>query len=170
MSGPLLVAVARLINYTMRAYLVFVSCWLALRRRACTKTRRTDASRCRARFCRSTRRARLVTVKHEEIKGLHAGDDDAVRSAATPRLLDGLAPRRSDQRHAGRRSRTARYLTGIRKVGPGAAREAARRGAEPAASSGFELLKPGEAVPRRRASSIRTARSAASARSRARRS
>ena len=79
-------------------------------------------------------------------QGLHAGDDDAVRGARTRRLLDGLAPGDLINATLVVVSNGA-YLTTIKKVGAAPLEKPPAEAPSPPASSGFELLKPGEAVP-----------------------
>jgi len=87
-----------------------------------------------------------ATVNHEEIKGFMTAMTMPYK-VHDPKQLDGIAP--GDLINAKLVVLTSdAYLTDVKKVGqaplPAAPAETA---AAPTASSGFELLKPGEAVP-----------------------
>jgi protein SCO1/2 len=86
-----------------------------------------------------------VTVKHEEIKGFMPAMTMPydVQDAKT---LDGLAAGDLINATLVVYSNGA-YLTGIKKVGEAPLEKAPPEPPAPSASSGFELLKPGEAVP-----------------------
>ena len=79
-------------------------------------------------------------------QGLHVGDDDALQGARTRRIDEPRAGR-SHQCHAGRRQQ--RRVSEGREEGRATRRSRSRRPKRrmPPASSGFELLKPGEPVP-----------------------
>lgn len=89
-----------------------------------------------------------VTVKHEEIKGFMPAMTMPyeVREA---KALDGLAPGDLINATLVVFSNGA-YLTGINKVGAAPLEQPPAEAPAPSASSGFELLKPGEAVPNAR--------------------
>ncbi len=86
-----------------------------------------------------------VTVKHEEIRGFMPAMTmpyDVKEAAA----LDGLAPGDLINATLVVYSNGA-YLADIKKVGSAPLEQPAAADAAPSASSGFELLKPGEPVP-----------------------
>lgn len=81
-----------------------------------------------------------ATIKHEEIKGLMAGMTMTFK-AKDPKLLSGIEP--GDVVDATLIvEENGAYMSEVKKVGT-----APLPPATPAASSGFELLQPGEAVP-----------------------
>jgi protein SCO1/2 len=83
-----------------------------------------------------------ATVKHEEIKGLMAAMTMPYK-VQDPRLLEGIAP--GDLINATLVVTTNdAFLSEVRKVGEAPLEKSP---APPPASSGFELLKPGEAAP-----------------------
>jgi protein SCO1/2 len=86
-----------------------------------------------------------LTVKHEEIKGFMPAMTMPyeVRDA---KLLDGLAPGDLINATLVVVSNGA-YLSAIRKVGQAPLEKPPAEAPNPSASSGFELLKPGETVP-----------------------
>lgn len=86
-----------------------------------------------------------ITVKHEEITGFMPAMTMPydVREA---QALDGLAPGDLINATLVVYSNGA-YLTGIRKVGSAPLEQPPAEAAASSASSGFELLKPGETVP-----------------------
>lgn len=86
-----------------------------------------------------------ATINHEEIKGFMAAMTMPykVREA---RQLEGVAPGDLINAKLIVLSNDA-YLTDVKKVGQAPLAKAPEAAAAPAASSGFELLKPGEAVP-----------------------
>jgi protein SCO1/2 len=88
---------------------------------------------------------KLVTVKHEEIKGFMPAMTMPyeVRDA---KLLDGLAPGDLINATLVVVSNGA-FLSAIRKVGQAPLEKPPAEAPNPPASAGFELLKPGEAVP-----------------------
>jgi protein SCO1/2 len=94
----------------------------------------------------SLERARkMLTVKHEEIKGFMPAMTMPydVRDA---KLLDGLAAGDLINATLVVVSNGA-YLSAIKKVGQAPLEKPPAEAPNPSASSGFELLKPGEAVP-----------------------
>ncbi len=88
---------------------------------------------------------KLVTVKHEEIKGFMPAMTMPYEVRDT-RLLDGLAPGDLINATLVVVSNGA-YLSAIKKVGQAPLEKPPPEAPNPSASSGFELLKPGEAVP-----------------------
>jgi protein SCO1/2 len=82
---------------------------------------------------------RQITLKHEEIKGFMPAMTMPY-DVQDAKALDGLAP--GDLINGA-------YVTAIRRVGSAPLEKPAAE-AVPSASSGFELLKPGEAVPNAR--------------------
>jgi protein SCO1 len=88
---------------------------------------------------------KLLTVKHEEIKGFMPAMTMPyeVRDA---KLLDGLAPGDLINATLVVVSNGA-FLSAIRKVGQAPLEKPPAEAPNPSASAGFELLKPGEAVP-----------------------
>ena len=84
----------------------------------------------------------LATVKHEEIKGFMMAMTMAYK-VSDPKLLNGIAP--GDLINATLVVEpNGAYLSEVKKVGEAPLEKAADA---PAATSGFELLKPGEQVP-----------------------
>lgn len=129
----------------MRTHIVFSIC-LALAAGACARKvdQRTFPLHGQVLAVQAARKS--VELKHGEVKGFMPAMTMPyeVRDA---KLLDGLAPGDLVDAQLVVESNTA-YLSAIKKVGtaplepaPAAAEEA------PAASAGFELLKPGEAAP-----------------------
>jgi protein SCO1/2 len=89
---------------------------------------------------------KLVIVKHEEIKGFMPAMTMPYE-VAEAKLLDGLAPGDLINAQLAVFSNGA-HLTSIRKVGTAPLeKQPAEVPNPPAASSGFELIRPGEAVP-----------------------
>src|SRR5437764_1798416 len=85
----------------------------------------------------------FVTVKHGEIKGFMPAMTMAY-SVKEPKVLDGVAPGDLIKADLVVVLNNA-YLTNIKKVGTAPLEPEPPE--TPSASSGFELLKPGEAVP-----------------------
>src|SRR5580765_3534531 len=86
-----------------------------------------------------------ATINHEEIKGFMAGMTMPY-NVHDPKQLEGIAP--GDLINAKLIVLTNdAYLTDVRKVGQAPLPKAPADVPAPSASSGFELLKPGEAVP-----------------------
>ena len=84
----------------------------------------------------------LATVKHEEIKGFMMAMTMAYK-VSDPKLLNGIAP--GDLINATLVVEpNGAYLSDVKKVGEAPLEKAADA---PSATSGFELLKPGEQVP-----------------------
>jgi protein SCO1 len=88
---------------------------------------------------------KLVVVKHEEIKGFMPAMTMPYE-AQEARLLDGLAPGDLINATLVVLSNGA-YLTTIKKVGTAPLEAPPAEAPNPTASSGFELVKPGEPVP-----------------------
>jgi protein SCO1/2 len=86
-----------------------------------------------------------VTVKHEEIKGFMPAMTMPY-DVQEARALDGLAPGDLINATLVVFSNGA-YLTDIKKVGSAPLEKPTAEADAPSASSGFELLKPGESVP-----------------------
>jgi protein SCO1/2 len=86
-----------------------------------------------------------ATVKHEEIKGLMAAMTMPY-SVHDPKQLEGIAPGDLINAKLVVLSSDA-YLTDVKRVGEAPLPQTPADAPSPAASSGFELLKPGEAVP-----------------------
>ena len=86
-----------------------------------------------------------ATVNHEEIKGFMAAMTMPYK-VHDPKQLEGIVP--GDLINATLIVETNdAYLTNLKKVGEAPLPKAPAEAAAPSASSGFELLKPGEAVP-----------------------
>ncbi len=86
-----------------------------------------------------------ATINHEEIKGFMAGMTMPY-NVHDPKQLEGIAP--GDLINAKLIVLTNdAYLTDVKKVGQAPLPKAPADVPAPSASSGFELLKPGEAVP-----------------------
>ena len=127
----------------MRAPIVFVLC-LACAAQACRKSdERTFTLQGQVLSLEPARK--MLTVKHEEIKGFMPAMTMPyeVRDA---KLLDGLAPGDLIDATLVVVSNGA-YLSAIRKVGQAPLEKPPPEAPNPSASSGFELLKPGETVP-----------------------
>jgi protein SCO1/2 len=88
---------------------------------------------------------KTVIVKHEEIKGFMPAMTMPYE-VQEAKALDGLAPGDLVNAKLVVISNGA-YLTEIKKVGTAPLEKPPAEAANPPASSGFELLKPGEAVP-----------------------
>ena len=130
----------------MRASLVLsvLSLCLAFAASACTKSdERTFTLQGQVLSLEPARK--LLTVKHEEIKGFMPAMTMPyeVRDA---KLLDGLAPGDLINATLVVVSNGA-FLSAIRKVGQAPLEKPPAEAPNPPASAGFELLKPGEAVP-----------------------
>jgi len=86
-----------------------------------------------------------ATINHEEIKGFMAGRTMPY-NVHDPKQLEGIAP--GDLINAKLIVLTNdAYLSEVKKVGQAPLPKAPAEAATPSASSGFELLKPGDAVP-----------------------
>src|SRR6266542_3902983 len=127
----------------MRAHLVLGLC-LAFSLSACGKSdERTFTLQGQVLSLEPARK--LLTVKHEEIKGFMPAMTMPYEVRDT-RLLDGLAPGDLINATLFVVSNGA-YLSAIKKVGQAPLEKPPAEAPAPSASSGFELLKPGEAVP-----------------------
>ncbi len=129
----------------MRARIVFFLC-LALALPACNKQpdRRTFTLQGQVQSLDPSRK--IVVVKHEEIKGFMPAMTMPY-DVQEAKALDGLAPGDLVNATLVVLSNGA-YLTNIKKVGTAPLEQPpAEAPNPPAASSGFELLKPGDAVP-----------------------
>jgi protein SCO1/2 len=129
----------------MRAFVVLSVC-LALASAACSKApdQRTYTLQGQVQSLDIPRK--LVTVKHEEIKGFMPAMTMPYE-AADATALDGLAPGDLINSKLVIFSNGA-HLVDIKKVGTAPLEKPpAEAPNPPTASSGFELLKPGEAVP-----------------------
>jgi protein SCO1/2 len=127
----------------MRASIVLSVC-LAFAASACTKSdERTFTLQGQVLSLEPARKQ--LTVKHEEIKGFMPAMTMPYEVRDT-KLLDGLAPGDLINATLVVVSNGA-YLSAIRKVGQAPLEKPPAEAPNPSASSGFELLKPGEAVP-----------------------
>jgi protein SCO1/2 len=128
----------------MRAHIVF-ALGLALVSAACSRTsdQRTFTLQGQVQALDAARK--MVVVKHEEIKGFMPAMTMPYE-AQDGKLLDGLVPGDLINATLVVFSNGA-HLTKITKVGTAPLEKPPTEGANPSASSGFELLKPGEAVP-----------------------
>ena len=127
----------------MRASLVFLLC-LVFAAAACTKKdERTFTLQGQVLSLEPARK--LLTVKHEEIKGFMPAMTMPYE-VRDGKLLDGLAPGDLINATLVVESNGA-YLSAIRKVGQAPLEKPPAEAPNPSASSGFELLKPGETVP-----------------------
>jgi protein SCO1/2 len=130
----------------MRLHLVF-SLWLAIVAAACVKSSDQRQYTLQGQVISITANHQEATIKHEEITGLMPAMTMPykVRNAT---LLDGLAPGDLITAKLIVVPNDA-YLTEVKKVGQAPLEQPrpAPTDAATAASSGFELLKPGDAVP-----------------------
>ena len=128
----------------MRPHIVFSLC-LALAAAACSKPANERSFTLQGQVLSIDAPRTIVVVKHEDIK-------DFMPAMTMPydvkeaRLLDGLAPGDLINATLVVFSNGA-HLTTIRKVGSAPLEQPPAAAANPSASSGFELLKPGETVP-----------------------
>ena len=130
----------------MRASVALLACarrLAALRRRSRSER---DVSRCRARCCRVAPDHKRGDDQARRDQGLHAGDDDAVQGARTRRSSTASRPAISINATLVVVSNDA-YLTDVKKVGEAPLEKRPPSARRRPASSGFELLKPGEPVP-----------------------
>jgi len=126
----------------MRAHLGFVICLLFVS--ACTKAdERTFTLQGQVLSVEPARKQ--LTVKHEEIKGFMPAMTMPYE-VRDEKLLDGIAAGDLINATLVVVSNGA-YLSAIKKVGEAPLEKPPAEAANPSASSGFELLKPGEAVP-----------------------
>src|SRR5580765_8925773 len=127
----------------MRASLVFFVCLMFAAPACSKKDERTFTLQGQVLSLEPARK--LVTVKHEEIKGFMPAMTMPyeVRDAT---LLDGLKAGDLINATLVVVSNGA-YLSTIKKVGEAPLEQPPAEAPNPSASSGFELLKPGDAVP-----------------------
>ena len=126
----------------MRAHLGFVICLFFVS--ACTKAdERTFTLQGQVLSVEPARKQ--LTVKHEEIKGFMPAMTMPYE-VRDEKLLDGIAAGDLINATLVVVSNGA-YLSAIKKVGEAPLEKPPAEAANPSASSGFELLKPGEAVP-----------------------
>jgi protein SCO1/2 len=130
----------------MRAHILFSLC-LALAASACSKAPDTRVFTLQGQIQSFDLPRKLVIVKHEEIKGFMPAMTMPYE-VRDMKLLDGLVPGDLINATLNVLSSGA-YLSDIRKVGTAPLEKPPADASNPApsASSGFELLKPGEAVP-----------------------
>jgi protein SCO1 len=128
----------------MRAHIVFSLC-LAIASAACSKSSGERTFTLQGQVISLDPARKMVVVKHEDIK-------DFMPAMTMPyevqdaRSLDGLAP--GDLINATLVVfANGAHLTTINKVGAAPLEKPPAEAANPPASSGFELLKPGETVP-----------------------
>jgi protein SCO1 len=128
----------------MRASLV-LSLGLLLAVFACSKKEDRRAFTLQGQVLSVDTPRKLVTVKHEEITGFMPAMTMPYE-VAEAKALDGLAPGDLINAKLIVFSNGA-HLTDIKKVGNAPLEKPPAEAPNPTASSGFELLKPGEAVP-----------------------
>jgi len=128
----------------MRSHIVFSLC-LALAAAACRTPASERSFTLQGQVLSIDAPRKIVVVKHEDIK-------DFMPAMTMPyevkeaRLLEGLAPGDLITATLVVFSNGA-HLTAIKKVGSAPLEQPPTAAANPSASSGFELLKPGETVP-----------------------
>src|SRR5438034_4961152 len=130
----------------MRLYLVF-SVLLAIVAAACVKSSDQQQYTLQGQVISVTANRQEATIKHEEITGLMPAMTMPYK-VRNPKLLDGIAPGDLINAKLIVVPNDA-YLTDVKKVGqaPLEKPRPVSSDAAPSASAGFELLKPGEAVP-----------------------
>ena len=129
----------------MRLYIVFIL-WLAVVAAACGRPPDQRTYTLQGQVLSLEIPRRQLTIKHEEIKGLMPAMSMPY-DVKDEKLLGGLAPGDLINATLVIASNEA-YLTTIRKVGEAPLEKPpAETTVAPRASSGFELLKPGEQVP-----------------------
>jgi protein SCO1 len=128
----------------MRAHIVF-SLGLALASAACGKSSDQRSFTLQGQVLSVDSARKMVVVKHEEIKDFMPAMTMPYE-AQEARLLDGLAPGDLINATLVVFSNGA-HLTTIRKVGTAPLEKPPAEAPNPPASSGFELLRPGEPVP-----------------------
>jgi protein SCO1/2 len=128
----------------MRAHIVFSLC-LALAAAACSKSSDERAFTLQGQVISLDPARKIVVVKHEDIKGFMPAMTMPYE-VQDARSLDGLAP--GDLINATLVVFTnGAHLTKVNKVGTAPLEKPPADAPNPPASAGFELLKPGEAVP-----------------------
>jgi protein SCO1/2 len=129
----------------MRPYIVFIL-WLAVVAVACSRPPDQRTYTLQGQVLSLEIPRRQLTIKHEEIKGLMPAMSMPYE-VKDEKLLGGLAPGDLINATLVIASNEA-YLTTIRKVGEAPLEKPpAETTVTPRASSGFELLQPGEQVP-----------------------
>jgi protein SCO1 len=128
----------------MRAHIVF-SLGLALASLACGTSSNQRSFTLQGQVLSLDTARKTVVVKHEEIKGFMPAMTMPYE-AQDARSLDGLAPGDLINATLVVFSNGA-HLTRIAKVGAAPLEQPPAEAPNPSASSGFELLKPGETVP-----------------------
>jgi protein SCO1/2 len=127
----------------MRAGLVFSLC-LAVLGASCARKPDQREYTLQGQVLSVTPNRQQATISHEEIKGLMSAMTMPY-AVHDPKQLEGIAP--GDLINAKLVVLTSdAYLTDVKRVGQAPLPQAPSEAA-PAASSGFELLRPGEAVP-----------------------
>ena len=128
----------------MRPHIVFSIC-LTLAAAACGKSDRR-AFTLQGQILTIQPQHKFAEIKHEEVKGFMPAMTMSYE-VKNPKLLDGLAPGDLINATLVVESNAA-YLSEVRKVGSAPIeRPPAEATAAPSASSGFEMIKPGEAMP-----------------------
>jgi len=128
----------------MRPHIVFSLC-LALASAACGKSSDQRSFTLQGQVLSVDTARKMVVVKHEEIKGFMPAMTMPYE-VQDARSLDGLAPGDLINATLVVFSNGA-HLTRINKVGAAPLEKPPAEAPNPSASSGFELLKPGETVP-----------------------
>lgn len=126
----------------MRARIAF-SCFVALALAACSSPQAPHTYTLQGQVLAVAPDHEQATIKHEEIKGFMAAMTMSYKMK-DPQQLSGIAP--GDLINATLVVETnGAFVTDVKKVGEAPLEQVAT--ATPSASSGFELLKPGEPVP-----------------------
>ena len=128
----------------MRPHIVFSLC-LALASAACGKSSDQRSFTLQGQVLSLDTARKMVVVKHEEIKGFMPAMTMPYE-VQDARSLDGLAPGDLINATLVVFSNGA-HLTRINKVGAAPLEKPPAEAPNPSASSGFELVKPGETVP-----------------------
>jgi protein SCO1 len=128
----------------MRARVMFFLC-LAVLAAACARKPDQREYRLQGQVLAVTPNRHQATINHEEIKGLMAAMTMPY-SVHDPTQLEGIAPGDLIDAKLVVLPSDA-YLTDVKRVGQAPLPQAPVEAPAPAASSGFELLKPGEGVP-----------------------
>jgi protein SCO1 len=128
----------------MRAGVVFFLC-LAVLAAACTSKRDQREYTLQGQVLAVAPDRHQATINHEEIRGFMAAMTMPY-SVHDPKQLEGIAPGDLIDAKLVVLPSDA-YLTDVKRVGQAPLPQAPVEALAPAASSGFELLKPGEAVP-----------------------
>jgi protein SCO1 len=128
----------------MRAHIVFSFC-LALAVSACSKAPDQRSFTLQGQIQSLDPARKIVVVKHEEIKGFMPAMTMPYEVQEV-KALDGLAAGDLINATLVVVSNGA-YLTNIKKVGQAPLEKPPAEAPDPPASSGFELLRPGDAVP-----------------------